>query len=42
MLPEGEVPYVGFEDQASHSGTLTTKIDESVQNARNWIIFFRC
>ena len=30
-LPEGEVPYSGFEDQASHSGTLTTKIDESVR-----------
>ena len=30
-LPEGEVPYSGFEDQASHSGTLSTKIDESVR-----------
>jgi hypothetical protein len=31
MLPEGEVPYSGFEDQASYSGTLSTKIDESVR-----------
>ena len=30
-LPEGEVPYSGFEDQASHNGTLSTKIDESVR-----------
>ena len=26
MLPEGEVPYSGFEDQASSNGTLSTKI----------------
>ena len=31
MLPEGDVPYSGFEDQASHNGTLSTKIDESVR-----------
>ena len=31
MLPEGDVPYTGFEDQASHNGTLSTKIDESVR-----------
>ena len=31
VLPEGEVPYSGFEDQASHSGTLTTKISEEVR-----------
>ena len=26
ILPEGEVPYSGFEDQASSNGTLSTKI----------------
>ena len=31
MLPEGEVPYSGFEDQASSNGTLTTKISEEVR-----------
>ena len=31
MLPDGDVPYTGFEDQASHNGTLSTKIDESVR-----------
>ena len=31
MLPEGEVPYSGFEDQASYSGTLSTKIDEEIR-----------
>jgi len=31
MLPDGDVPYSGFEDQASHNGTLSTKIDESVR-----------
>ena len=31
MLPEGEVPYSGFEDQASSNGTLTTKITEEVR-----------
>jgi len=31
MLPEGPVPYSGFEDQASHSGSLTTKITEEVR-----------
>ena len=30
-LPEGEVPYSGFEDQASSNGTLTTKITEEVR-----------
>jgi len=30
-LPEGEVPYSGFEDQASSSGSLSTKIDENVR-----------
>ena len=31
ILPEGEVPYSGFEDQASSNGTLTTKITEEVR-----------
>ena len=31
MLPVGEVPYSGFEDQASSNGTLTTKISEEVR-----------
>lgn len=31
VLPEGEVPYSGFEDQASSNGTLTTKITEEVR-----------
>ena len=31
VLPEGDVPYTGFEDQASHNGSLSTKIDESVR-----------
>ena len=30
-LPSGDVPYSGFEDQATYSGTLTTKIDEEVR-----------
>ena len=31
LLPEGEVPYSDFDDQATHSGTLTTKITEEVR-----------
>ena len=30
-LPEGEVPYTGFEEQASSNGTLSTKITEEVR-----------
>ena len=30
-LPPGDVPYSGFEDQATYSGSLTTKIDEEVR-----------
>lgn len=30
-LPEGEVPYSGFEDQASSNGTLSTRITEEVR-----------
>ena len=30
-LPEGEVPYSGFEDQASSNGTLSTKISEETR-----------
>ena len=28
-LPEGEVPYTGYDDQNTYSGTLSTKIDEA-------------
>ena len=31
LLPEGEVPYSGFEDQATPNGGLTTKITEEVR-----------
>jgi hypothetical protein len=31
MLPEGEVPYSGFEDQAKSNGGLTTKISQEVR-----------
>jgi len=31
MLPAGEVPYSGFEDQAKSNGGLTTKISEEVR-----------
>ena len=30
-LPQGEVPYSGFDDQNVYSGTLTTRIDEAVR-----------
>ncbi len=31
LLPEGEVPYADPEDQVTYSGTLSTKIDQSVR-----------
>jgi len=31
LLPEGEVPYSGFDDQAKSNGGLTTKITEEVR-----------
>ena len=31
VLPEGEVPYSGFDDQTTYSGTLTTRINEEVR-----------
>ena len=31
VLPEGEVPYSGYEDQNTYSGTLTTKITEEIR-----------
>lgn len=31
MLPSGPVPYSGYEDQTSYSGTLSTKISEEVR-----------
>ena len=32
MLPEGEVPYSGFDDQNVYSGSLTTRISEEVRS----------
>ena len=31
LLPEGEVPYADPEDQMTYSGTLSTKIDETIR-----------
>ncbi len=31
VLPKGEVPYTGYDEQTSNSGTLTTKISEEVR-----------
>ena len=31
VLPEGEVPYSGYDDQTTYSGTLTTRINEEVR-----------
>ena len=31
VLPPGEVPYVGYEDQTSYSGTLTTKLTHDIR-----------
>ena len=31
VLPDGEVPYTGYYDQTTYSGTLTTKISEEVR-----------
>ena len=31
VLPEGEVPYAGYDDQNTYSGTLTTKLTEEVR-----------
>ena len=31
LLPEGEVPYVGYDDQNVYSGTLSTKISQEVR-----------
>ena len=31
-LPEGEVPYTGYDDQNTYSGTLSTKIDEQIRS----------
>ena len=31
LLPEGEVPYADPDDQVTYSGTLSTKIDESIR-----------
>ena len=32
VLPEGEVPYTGYNEQNTYSGTLSTKIDEQVRS----------
>jgi hypothetical protein len=32
LLPDGEVPYSGYADQTSYSGTLSTKIDEATRS----------
>ena len=32
LLPEGEVPYSGFDDQNTYSGTLSTRISEEIRN----------
>ena len=31
VLPQGEVPYTGYDEQTSYSGTLSTKITEEVR-----------
>ena len=31
VLPDGEVPYTGYDDQTTYSGTLTTKLSEEVR-----------
>ena len=31
ILPEGDVPYSGYDEQNTYSGTLTTKIDHEVR-----------
>ena len=31
VLPDGEVPYSGYDDQTTYSGTLTTRINEEVR-----------
>ena len=40
VLPEGPVPYVGYDEQNTYSGTLTTKIDESVRKMHETGNFF--
>jgi len=32
MIPQGEVPYSGFDDQNTYSGTLSTRISEEVRS----------
>ena len=31
VLPDGEVPYTGYDEQTSYSGTLTTKITQDIR-----------
>ena len=35
LLPQGEVPYSGYEEQTTSSGTLSTKINEEVRKMHN-------
>ena len=35
VLPPGEVPYSGYDEQNTYSGTLSTKINEEVRNIHN-------
>ena len=32
MLPEGAVPYTGYDEQTTYSGTLSTKIDYEIRS----------
>ena len=32
ILPEGEVPYVGYDENVSYSGSLTTKLSHQVRS----------
>jgi len=32
LLPEGSVPYTGYDDQTTYSGTLSTKIDYEIRS----------
>jgi len=35
VIPEGQVPYVGYDDQNTYSGTLSTKISQEVRTMHN-------
>ena len=42
VLPDGEVPYTGYDDQTTYSGTLTTKISEEVRKMHETGSFSMC